>query len=548
MLYGSGIPGGVINQVQKRAQPLSFGEVGVGFGDPQASEAFVDYNHRFSDTFSARFTSVVRDSEEDIAELTNTRGYLGIATLWTPTPQTRLQFLGSFQQDNPITPTGAPTSLLGQVDADRLRDFYFGDPTDDNSDRTTINLGFEFEHEFESAWTLNAGFRYQNFDWDYRGFFVQDPVPDLNTVNRGAIDQFEESETYNLDLRLSRNFQTGAVNHDVLVGLDLRKYSFEDVSIFRTADPISFLNPVYSGANVGAITFTGANDLELEQFGLYLQDEMSFGNWRASLALRRDWADQNGTTFSSLVGTVQVVDQSDTATTGRAGLLYLFDNGMAPYVSYATSFDPEIGSNIEGNQLEPTKGQQWEAGLKYEPPGVDAFFSAAIFDLTQSNISANVVEGGARGTRQIGEAKSRGLELEASASLGEAWNIRAAYTYNDTEQTRGDNVGNELPNAPQSFAGLWANYTFAAGTPLENLTLGGGVRFIGDRFGDDSNNFALDDVTLLDLQIAYKITDDAHFSLNVTNVTDKNYLASCSAFGCRFGDGRTVQARLTYKW
>ncbi len=504
----------------------------------------MDYNHAFSDTFAARFTSVVRDSEEDISELSNTRGYLGFATLWTPTRDTRLQFLGSYQQDNPITPPGAPFGLVGLVDADELREFYFGDPTDDRSDRTTVNLGFELEHRFESDWTLNAGFRYQNFDWDYRGFFVQNAVPNLNTINRGAIDQFEESETYNLDLRLGRRFQTGAVDHDLLVGLDLRKYDVEDMTVFRSADSISFLNPVYNGANVGAATFIGSNDLKLEQIGLYAQDEMSFGNWRASLALRRDWANEKGTTFSSVVGTPQDVDQSDAATTGRAGLLYLFDNGVAPYISYATSFDPLIGTDVSANRLKPTKGKQWEVGVKYEPAGFDGFFSAAIFDLTQSNLTSAVTGG----VEQFGEARSRGLELEASASITENWNIRAAYTYNETELTQGDNLGNEFPNAPEHFAGLWANYTFPKGTALEDLTLGGGARFIGNRFGDAENTFDLESVKLIDLQLAYKLTDDAHLSLNVTNVTDRTYLANCSGFGCRFGDGRTIQARLTYKW
>ena len=129
-LYGAGIPGGVINQIQKRAQFLSFGELGVGVGDPKATEGFVDYNHAFSDIFAARVTAVARDSEGDVEELTNERSYLGLATRWAPVAGTQVEFLGSWLKDSPITPAGLPYDLVGEDDDEDLRSFYAGDPGD----------------------------------------------------------------------------------------------------------------------------------------------------------------------------------------------------------------------------------------------------------------------------------------------------------------------------------------------------------------------------------------------------------------------------------
>ncbi|MEL6466212.1 MAG: TonB-dependent siderophore receptor [Pseudomonadota bacterium] len=547
VLYGSGIPGGVINQVQKRAQFLTFGEAGVGLGNPQATEAFVDWNSALSDTFAARITAVVRDSEEDVEELEQQRRYLGIATRWDITPSTELQFLGSYQEDDPITPAGVPFDLVGTGIDETLRDFYAGDPTDDNSDRRNLNLGFQLRHIFDNNWALDANFRYQNFDWDYTGFFVQNAVTDGDTINRGGLNQFEDSETINLDLRFSGSVQTGAVTHDLLFGFEYLRYDLVDRTEFLGADPISLANPIYAGANLTAPTFIIDNDLVLEQVAFYAQDEVSSGNWRGSFAIRYDRSDTSGFSGNNFAG-ISAVDQEDEETTGRIGLSYVFDSGVAPYASYTTSFDPEIGSDIDGNALQPTEGRQWEVGVKWQPEGLDALFTAAIYDLRQTNIPANVVEGAASGIRQIGEARSRGLELEGTVDLNNGWSIRGQYTYNDTEVLSGDNAGNELPNAPEQSFGVFANYAFDGGSQLSGLELGGGVRFIDNRFGDAGNAFALENVTLLDLRASYQVRENLNMSLNVTNVTDQVYAANCGVFGCFFGDGRTVQARLTYQW
>lgn len=553
-LHGAGIPGGVINQIQKRAQFLSFGEVGAGVGNPKATEGFIDYNHAFSDTFGARITVVARESEEDVEELTNSRQYIGLATRWEPTAATRLEFLGSWQKDTPITPAGVPATMIGAFDDDDLRSFYAGDTEDHHSERDNLNLGLEFSHDLNSNWTIGGSYRYQKFDWDYTGFYINASSgnggldADGDTIYRGGNTTSEDSDTHNLDLRLTGRFDTGIVAHTLLVGLDARRYGVESETGFLNADPISFSNPSYNGANLTAPWYISGDDLTLEQIGLYAQDEMSFGNWRASLALRHDWTSQTGTTFTNFAGT-STIDQDDEATTGRAGISYVFANGVAPYLSYSTSFDPEIGTDNNGSPFKPTKGRQWEAGIKYQPTGFDGFFSAAVYDLRQENVKSAFTDANGIGDfRQEGEVLSRGFELEGSADLAEGWNIRGQYTWNMTEVLDGDNKGKQLANAPEHNASLWVNYSFGTDSPLSGLRLGGGVRYIGERYGDAANAYEMDAVTLYDLQTAYEITEDMEMSLNVTNLTDETYVANCGSFGCYYGDGRTVQARLTYKW
>lgn len=544
-LYGAGNPAGVINQVQKRASFGDFGEAGLGLGDPEDTQGYFDVNRAVSDDFAFRLTGIARDTEQDISEITDARGYLAGATRWRITPTTTLDLLASYQKDSPITPAGLPYDVA--TDSRSRRDFYIGDSGFDDSDRRMANLGYELRQDFGGGWSLFQGLRYQKFDWDYQGFYVSGLQPDGQTIDRGVIWQDEDTSTVNADTRLQGEVATGAVAHDLLFGLELRRYDDKTTSQFGTSSPVVIGDDATRQATIGAPWYTSTNDLELDQIGVYAQDQLAWENWRGTVALRHDWARQKGTTYTNFAGTTDV-DQDDDATTGHAGVSYVFDSGVAPYVSYSTSFDPELGTDIAGRQLEPTEGKQWEAGVKYEPEGIDALLTAAIYDLRQENVPVTVTEGGITGIRQLGEVKSRGLELEGTAALSRGWDVRAAYAYNDAEQVGGVDDGNAPANTPKNNASLWLNYAFAATTPVDGLSLGAGLRYIGKRYGDTANLYEMDDVTLLDAAARYAFRNGAELAVNASNLTDKVYLANCASFGCYYGSGRSVIATLTYRW
>lgn len=550
-LYGAATTGGMINQIQKRAYNTDFGEAGLGFGNPKASEAFVDLNRALSDTLSLRLTAVARDTEEQIEELTNERRYLGLATRWTPTDRTTVQVLGAWQEDTPITPALIPGTLVNQGNDDDLRSYHGGDPAYEDSDRLMRNIGIEARHEFSDSWAAEVSLRHQSFDWDYRGFYVTGASGD--TVTRGASATSETSLTQAFDARLSGVFDTGAVTHSVLVGADYLRYSLRESTAFMFASNSSLSNPTDGSSTIGATWYTEANDLTMTQRGLYAQDELTLGNWMATVALRRDWTEQSGDAvffndYASPKDSAFDLAREDAETTGKAAIGYRFDTGVTAYLSYATSFNPTIGANNNGTTFVPTRGTQWELGAKYQPLGYDALFTVALFDLVQENLSTPTTSNGVGDYDQIGEAHSWGVELEATADLGNGWNLRGAYTWNETEQTEGDNKGKQLVQAPETVAALWASYRFDGASALDGLQLGGGLRHTGERYSDAANTTKLDAYTLLDLQASYALADNANLSVNLNNVTDKAYVANCGSFGCSYGDGRAVQARVTYNW
>lgn len=538
-LYGAGSPAGIINQVQKRAQDFDFSEAGLGYDSNDSAQTFFDLNRVASPTLSWRLTGILRDSKTQIRELTNERGYLGAALRYAPDDATTVDVIASYTKDAPISPPGVPFALTQTGDGKALRDTYFGEPGFDDSDRDMANLGIEISHQLDNGWTLSQGFRAEQFDWTYTGHYVSGLTDDGLSVARGANFQDESTTGLNLDTRLSNSITTGSVTHDLLLGLDIRQYDADTTTQFFFGQPIDASDPVYGGLPATPAWYTSISDISQKQVGLYAQDEITVGNWRGSLAIRQDWTEQTGTKFTNFDGDTPI-DQSDSATTGRVGLGYVLANGVMPYASYSTSFDPTIGiDDTTGETLDPTEGKQWEVGVKYQPAGFDGLFSAAVYDLTQQNLVRNLGQGR---RRQVGEVRSKGLELEATAALSAAWDLRASYAFNETEQKGGPEDGLEMPNAPRHLASLWLDRDFGNG-----LRAGGGIRHIGERKGDFGNTFDLDSVTLVDLAATYT-RGNIEASVNLNNVTDEVYLANCGSFGCYYGEGRSVAAKVAYTW
>ncbi|WP_343069856.1 TonB-dependent siderophore receptor [Paracoccus amoyensis] len=541
-LYGAGSPLGVINMVQKRARSTDFGEVGIGYGSFDSSQLFFDVNRVVNEDLAWRVTGIGRNESTQIEDLTNDGGYLAGAVRWTPDAATTIDFMANYTKDSPMSPTGVPFALTETGDGDYLRDLYTGQKNWDDSDRRMYSVGAEVSHELDNGWTLSQGFRYEKLDWDYRSTYAIAVVDDTS-FSRGSSRQSEESETFSVDTRLSGELTTGQATHQLLVGVDVRKYDAYESSQFGSASNLNWRNPDYYAEMPVFSGTPNAGPSLLKQAGVYVQDEIIYGNWRGSFGLRYDWVEQTGERYGS------VSEYKENKLTGRAGLSYVMANGMVPYISYSTSFDPQAGVTIDGDILKPIKGEQWEAGIKYQPTTFDGLITLAVYDLRQENINrsvSEVIDGNTVfGIRQLPEVKSRGIELEATAEIADGWNLRGGYAYNDTKQNSPQAAafeGKELADAPHHLASIWLDRDFGNG-----LRAGGGIRYIGSRYINDANTAKLDSVTLVDLGGSYT-RGNIETSLNITNLTDEVYVSACGFSYCSYGEGRTVTAKVTYKW
>lgn len=369
---------------------------------------------------------------------------------------------------------------------------------------------------------------------------VRDKFQDINSTGTAAVDNQAQID-----------FSLASIRQKILFGLDYQHADIFEKNTDSDAPSLDIFNPIYAQA-LPAYTWADTylvTQQKLDQLGLYAQDQLAWGGWRANAGVRQDWIRSSTTNF---LDNNALQKQSDKATTWRAGLLYLFDNGVAPYASYSTSFVPTIGTDAYSNAFKPTTGQQYEVGVKYQPTGFNAMFTASMFSLTEQNV-ITTDPNNPNNSIQTGEERSRGVELQSKVNLAENFNLTAAYTYLDAKVTQANDgtQGFRIWAIPRHAASLWADYKFTTDA-LAGLAFGAGVRYVGGTT-DQSNTLSVPPFTLFDAMIRYDLGANApnlkglSLALNVTNLNDTKYIQQC-VNGCYYGLRRQVLATLKYDW
>lgn len=319
---------------------------------------------------------------------------------------------------------------------------------------------------------------------------------------------------------------------------------------FGSAPPIDLYDTHYGAEIIDPAVAVRTSQYQT-QVGLYAQDQIALAKWRLTLGGRHDWA-RTSTTNRISDATSR---QDESAFSGRAGLNYVFDSGISPYVAWAHSFMPTIGTSFDGSPFKPTTGDQYEVGVKYQSASGDLALNAALFTLEQKN-SLTVDADHPQFQAQSGKIRSRGLELEAIGRVTENVNMTAAYTYTDARVTEsnGADAGKRVIVTPRHQASLWTDYTFAGG-PLNKLNIGAGLRYFGETYGNAANTVHIPSNTLVDVGLSYDLgalnsrLKGLRLSLAVNNVFDKRYVATCTSLSaCYYGVSRVGMATLRYDW
>ncbi|CAD5106580.1 TonB-dependent siderophore receptor [Zestomonas carbonaria] len=557
-VYGQTPPGGLLDMVSRRPQAESSQAVQVQAGSNNHRQINFDSTGAIDDDARVlyRVSGTVRDSDTPIDHIQDKRYNIAPSLTWNIGDDTHLTFLSQYTRDDtgitgqflPLQGTKLP-SPVGKISHHKN----LGEPDWDFYDRTYYALGYAFDHRFNDVWQFRQNLRYTKSDLEFQAVQVStfNSIDAGGNVSRESGIVNEDISQFAVDNNFQADFQTGALRHTLLIGLDHQRANTNYQWLYGMGvPPISVVRPVY-GADLSGVTYFAMQDYQQKthQTGLYIQDQIALDNWRLTLGGREDWV-HTGTTFHNQGDVTNT--QRDVAFSGNVGLSYLFDNGVTPYVSYAESFQPAIGANVSSTtSFEPTEGKQYEIGVKYQPPGTDALLSAAVFDLTQQNVS--VTEGSI--TRQIGELKVRGLELEASADVNENLKLVASYAYNDSEIRKGQDKGNRMQQMPRNQATLWADYTWRAGL-LDGFGVGFGARYVGDSYGNTANTWLghTGSYTVYDASMHYDLgrlssaLRGASLAVDAKNLFDKEYLSTCDGYWCYYGDQRNVVASVTYKW
>lgn len=554
VLYGAAAPGGLINTVSKRPSTETLRELNVELGSFRRRQVSGDFAGALNQEgdWSYRLTFLKRDSDTSIDHVPDDRTYIAPALKWQPDADTSLTLLADYQKDHTVYIDGLPAegTVLPNANGRISRTRFTGEPGYDKFKLDRYSLGYLLEHAFNEQWKLRHSLRYYHAQNEYNYTWGWGLSSDQrSTAWRGAQDRWDRSSAVVTDSSLQYQTSHGIFQHTALVGFDYALPKHESERYNRDIDNLDYYAPVYGSALGAATPAAFSWKSTMKRLGVYAQDQMKIADkWVVLLGGRQDYVRYDEENF--FTGEKNADNEKSEAFSGRAGLVYLADNGLAPFLSYSESFEPTDGRDRLGTRFKPTTGQQYEAGVRYQPKGSETLISAALYQLTQDNVTvADPADNNY--SIQAGRIRSRGLELEARTRIGRHANLIAAYAYTDARTLKASPIqpeqeGQRSYSTPYHQLSLWGDYTLGA-FGLPGIKIGTGIRYLDKTLGQAQGvTVSVPGFTLIDAMLSYK-TGPWKFTLNVTNLADKTYIASCT-YGCFYGEARKVIGSANYRW
>ncbi|MDQ1846771.1 TonB-dependent siderophore receptor [Gemmobacter fulvus] len=552
VLYGANDAAGMVNIISKRPVFERFTEARLAYGSHNTREAGLDTGGVLdtAGTLAWRLTALSREGANAVKGSQDDRDLLALGLTWAPSDATSITFLGHYQKDNL-----APNSFLPVAGEDYdaalgdLPESFVNSQSPFNRFATEqVSFGWQAEHAFSENLTLRQNSRYAKQRTEYRhlyfnGMIQPDYTPDPDTMNFAAFVVPEEATTIATDTQLEYRSSFGGAESTLLIGADISRQVLDGTSAWSNPYSIDIANPNFDFP-VAMPGVSSDRKASVDQKGLYVQEHLRFANGvTVTGGVRRSWNENE--VEDNLTGTTS--RQKDNATTAMLGATWDLGNGFIPYASYTESFTVNIGTDFAGDMFAPTEGRQYELGLRYVPDAGGLQYSAALFDTEKSNmLTADPDHTGY--SVQTGEVRHRGLELEARGAFSEQLSGVVNYTYLDAEITRSNDgdQGNRTARVPEHQASAWLQYAFAG--RMEGVSLGAGVRYVGETFGDNGNTRRVDDFLLADLSLRYE-KDNYAVTLGATNLFDKDYFSTCdTSVGCVRGEGREVTLSLSTRF
>ena len=613
MLYGQGSTGGIINGISKRPMDTPYGEITTEFGSFDFKQVKFDFTGPLTSDkrWLYRVTGLARDADTQVDFVENDRLMIQPSLTFRPQRDTSITVIGHFRKDQagtvqqfaPATGTQFPN-----INGEKIsRSNFLGEPGD-KYDTSSQSGTLIVDHKFSPDLKMHHASRFAVYDNDYdshlpailtpfRSFSLGIPQfngyinPEQTEVIRLYTGIDQQTKVFNSDTSLTGTFATGPLHHKVTGGYDHTTYQLE---VNRTGGLVTNLGTGFFGGAFGAgydiynptygqvpayldfATFAATTDPMRSpepdeaqiQNGIYIQDQIRVGPWIAVLGLRHDWL---------RIEFEGSPDAYETATTGRAGLMYEFGFGLTPYVSYTESFTPQPGrpvitqndlatfasANPATRPATPVEGEQIEVGFKFQPNGAPWMINASVYKLEEFN---RVESPDTIATDLQGSAiEVNGFEIEAIGQVTSNIKAIASYAYTDAKYTEFPDPfalkkGTAVGGIPKHTASLWGIYTVNEGF-LRGLSFGAGVRYLGSYtdtspdllsvvFGNPQmQTIKNPSYTLFDAMVSYE-TEDWRWSLTAQNLEDEYYVQSCTVLrgDCAIGQARTIITGLTYKF
>ncbi|MDE2180435.1 MAG: TonB-dependent receptor [candidate division NC10 bacterium] len=546
VLYGRLDPGGIVNLVTKRPEPepaysaqQQIGSFGLYRTVLDATgPVTADRSLLYQTTLAYHDSGSFRDFEG------LNRVFLAPSLAWQPSSGTEVTLNLEYKRDHQVAHYGIPA--IGTRPAPIPISRFLGDRTDDDgrfdhadSDNVVLELGWS--HHFSPGWTLSQQFLMDRNDYFNDYFPPMRLLEDNRTLERGFGKGLVHLHSYGTNLDVTGRVE-GWGGHTALIGVEYYRFDLTTpkLSFFFSppfsppppfVPPIDIFNPIYGRAqipqNLAPNLFIRFHE---SWYGAYLQDQIDLKHgFHLLVGGRYDVATvSNG--FSTVTPNMPILDRTDQAFSPRVGLLYQPWPWVSVYGNFVKSIGPTAGFSVVGRPFEAERATQYEVGVKAAPLGGRLTATVALYRITKRNILSTDPSNPVSRV-PIGEARSRGIELDVGGQLTDHWSVIGSYAYTDTritEDTLGGNQGHRLPDVPLHSGSLWSWYRIERGA-FSGLDVGAGVFAAGLRQGDEQSSFQLPGYARMDAAATYhwrwgpsRLTA----RLNIVNLLNQRYFES----------------------
>lgn len=497
-LYGRGSAGGIINLVTKRANGDNFTHVNGSVGSNNLFVGQVDSSMALSDKVSGRINVESRQSDSYVDHVDSNDFFIAPTIRVMPSDGHIIDLDVEYAHQELVPYRGVPSKNGKPVDVSEST-FYGG--TNDYQESDSIRVGVNYEWLLNSEWAWTNRAAYNHIELEQKG------------TRQGTVTGSEVSQTVNnfgYDPRTTTTLQSELVwetdSNQMMIGADYNQINIDlTLASDKTLPPKDIYNPVAGPTPDPG--FKPFRDNTTTTTGVYIQDVYTFGDLSVIGNVRYDSMELEQQKAGSAKENLD-----DNKVSYRGGLVYRINNDMSVYASLARSWQlPYSGIYINPKLAEFFHTDLKEIGAKAYLLDNALMLNAAIFQIDQeqpeTNTDGDVVN-------KI-EARHQGIELEARGQITEQWDISVGYSYLDAEDKE---TGKKPNDVSDHLFSLWSTYQLD-----NNWRLGGGVKYVGDRYAGNDEAVALGDYTTVDLMAAYT-TGRHKVQANAYNVLNEKYI------------------------
>ncbi len=555
-LYGSSEPGGTLNIVSKRPMWKAAHSVEGYVGSYGLKRGVFDSTGPVGENFAYRLNVAVEDRDSFRDYVSARREVIAPAFTWKLGRDTVLEYASEYLRQATALDRGvvAVNNQLGAISRSR----FLGEPADGNVVVKNQTHQFILSHEWNSTWRSRFGLSYR--ETSVNGFSTEATALQANgNLTRQRRFRDYNSDDIALQAELQGNVQTGAVEHELLFGVESFRFNMDSLMLRvnpTVANPyaINIYNPVYGQAQPTPTANTDTLEHQ-RNTAFYVQDAIKLApEWRLVAGLRMDNYRQ------SLLNrrTNTTASQEPSSASPRIGLSWLPTPQWTFYANAGRSFRPNVGSDFAASAFEPEAGKSMELGTKWESADKRMGATAALFDIRKRNVlTSDPVNAGF--SMSAGEIRSRGLEFDFAGQVTKNWRVNASMVFNNVEITKDNSleVGGRLLNVPKVNGSVLAVYEDALANG-QRYGIGGGITHVGKRLGQARTQaeanagtpaFDLPSYTTAKLVGYWRLNPTLRLTLDIDNLLDKTYYTSSySRVWVTPGTARTITVGLQAKF